>query len=332
MAVKISAGAGYLPERTVTNDELASIMETSDEWIQSHTGIVTRHFAIGENTSDMAAKVAVRLMENAGVKPEEVDLIIVSTISPDSITPSTAALVQGKTGCVNAFAYDISAACAGFIFALSTAEKFLRCGQYHKAIVISAETNSKMMDFRDRTSAVFFGDGAAGVLLETSDDQADECFIAEELHASGNAEVIHSGRIEPIRSISPDNYPHVDAFYQDGRSVYNFVTNEITAHMKSFLDRQGVSPSDLGLVITHQANLRLIENIASALGISLDRFQINVQTAGNTSSVGIPLALSEALAQGKHPSRCLLTGFGAGLAYGSVLIDLEGVRSSAYEP
>lgn len=155
MSVKISASAGYLPKRIVTNDELASIMETSDEWIRSHTGIKTRHFAIGENTSDMAAKVAVSLMEKAEVSPEEIDLIIVSTISPDSITPSTAALVQGKTGCVNAFAYDISAACAGFVFALSTAEKFIRCGQYEKAIVISAETNSKMMDFKDRTSAVF---------------------------------------------------------------------------------------------------------------------------------------------------------------------------------
>lgn len=320
MSVKISASAGYLPKRIVTNDELASIMETSDEWIRSHTGIETRHFAIGENTSDMAAKVAVSLMEKAEVSPEEIDLIIVSTISPDSITPSTAALVQGKTGCVNAFAYDISAACAGFVFALSTAEKFIRCGQYEKAIVISAETNSKMMDFKDRTSAVFFGDGAAGVLLESSQNLEDESFIAEELHAKGNGEVIHSGRIEPIQAVSAENYPKMDAFYQDGRSVYNFVTDEITVHMREFLEKEGLKPEDLDLVITHQANLRLIENIAKALNLSLEKFQINVQTAGNTSSVGIPLALSEALAQGKRPKRCLLTGFGAGLAYGSLLL------------
>ena len=194
---------------------------------------------------------------------------------------------------------------------------------YHRALVISAEANSKMMDFTDRNSAVFFGDGAAGVLIEYSTDESENNFLAEELHTEGNADVIHSGRIEPLKEVKAENYPHVDAFYQNGRAVYNFVTTEITAHIKQFLQRQKLKASDLDLVIVHQANLRLIEAIAQSLELSLDKFQINVETAGNTSSVGIPLALSQAMAQGKKAQHCLLTGFGAGLSYGSLLLSLD---------
>ena len=157
-AVKITASAGYLPEKVVTNDELSQLMDTSDEWIVSHTGIKKRHYAIAENTSNLATKVAQKLLQQAKLDATQIDLIIVSTITPDA----TAAIVQKNIQASNAFAYDLSAACAGFIFALATAEKFIRSGMYQRAMVISAETNSKMLDFTDRTSAVFFGDGAAG--------------------------------------------------------------------------------------------------------------------------------------------------------------------------
>lgn len=321
--VKIAASASYLPPKVVTNDDLSQIMDTSDEWIQSHTGIKSRHFALGENTSDMGAKVAKKLLAEAQVSPEEIDLIIVSTISPDAITPSTASIIQKAVGAENAFAYDISSACSGFIFALSTADKFLRAGNYNKALVISAENSSKMMDFKDRTSAVFFGDGAAGVLLESTDDPELDMVKAESLHADGNKEVIHSGRVEPIDEISSDNYPQMDAFFQDGRAVYNFVTQNIPDHIKEFLASCDLQAADLDMLITHQANLRLIEIIAKDLGLPLDKVPVNVQTVGNTSSAGIPLVLDEQLKAGKRPERLVLTGFGAGLAYGSLLLDLS---------
>lgn len=320
-AVKITASAGYLPEKVVTNDELSQLMDTSDEWIVSHTGIKKRHYAIAENTSDLATKVAQKLLQQAKLAATQIDLIIVSTITPDALTPATAAIVQKNIQASNAFAYDLSAACAGFIFALATAEKFIRSGMYQRAMVISAETNSKMLDFTDRTSAVFFGDGAAGVILEKS--AGNTAYLAEKIATQGNTEVIHSGRVAPLQKVAADNYPQLDAFYQDGRAVYNFVTNDVNAHIAEFLADNGVKPADLDLVITHQANLRLIENIAQHLALDLDKFAINVTEAGNTSSVGIPLALAQALEQGKRPKKVLLTGFGAGLAYGSILLDLS---------
>lgn len=322
-SVKITASAGYLPERIVTNDELSQIMDTSDEWIVAHTGIKERRFALNENTSDLATKVAEKLLKQADLSADQIDLIIVSTITPDALTPATAAIVQKNIKATNAFAYDLSAACAGFLFALSTAEKFVKSGQYRRALVISAENNSKVLDFKDRTSAVFFGDGASGVILEATDDQSENAYLAEKLCTRGDKDVIHSGRVAPIETISGDNYPQMDAFYQNGRAVFEFVTNDVTKHIDEFLAENNVKPEELDLVITHQANLRLIEHIAEHIGLSLDRFQINITEAGNTTSVGIPLALSQALEQGKRPQKLLLVGFGAGLAYGCVLLDLS---------
>lgn len=321
-SIKVLSSASYFPKRVVTNDELSQIMDTSDEWIVSHTGIKERRFAIDENTSDLSAQVAEKLLKQAGVAASEVDLIILSTISPDAISPATAAIVQAKIGAENAFAYDISTACGGFIFALATAQKFIASGQYQKALVISAEVSSKMMDFKDRTSTVFFGDGAAGMLIAAA-DATESMYVAEKLCTKGNAEVIHSGRIQPISEISADNYPVMDAFYQDGRSVYQFVTQSIPDHIKAFLAAHNKTTKDLDLVVTHQANLRLIEFLAQELEVPLNKFAINVETKGNTSSAGLPSALAEKLADPNYqPGLTLLCGFGAGLAYGSILLDL----------
>lgn len=322
VGVKLVASAGYLPERVVTNDELSKMMDTSDEWIQSHTGIKTRHYAIDEDSSDMGTKVAEKLLKQANVSPEEIDLIIVSTISPDALTPSTAALIQRNIGAKNAFAFDLSAACAGFVFAYSTADKFLHSPQYNKALVISVENNSKMLDFTDRTSAVFFGDGAAGVLVE-KEEGASDSLIAEKMLAEGNMEAVNSGRVQPLSTVQANNYPQMKAFYQDGPAVYRFVTTTVIDHIKKFLKENKVNPNELDLVIPHQANLRLLEKIAEGIGIPFSKVGVNVDYAGNTSSVGIPLCLSEHLAKGEHPRRVLLTGFGAGLVYGSLLLDLS---------
>lgn len=320
--VKIAATGHYVPERIVDNFELSKIMDTSDEWIQMHTGIQTRHFAMhNENTSDLCVQVGNQLLNKSGLKATDIDLILVSTITPDSLTPATACIVQDKLGANNAFAMDISAACAGFVFGLSTAEKFLRSGRYHNALVISGETNSKMMDFTDRTSAVFFGDGAGGALLEVTGNPEEEFFVDEKLQSVGSQhQTIHSGRIAPIQEIAATNYPKLDAFYQDGRSVFSFATETVPTQMKQILSKNQLNADTIDAVICHQANLRIIEKISDVLAIPMSKFPVNVTEYGNTSSAGIPMALDQLKRDPKRSKKVLLTGFGAGLDYASMLI------------
>ncbi|KRL04897.1 beta-ketoacyl-ACP synthase III [Liquorilactobacillus oeni] len=322
-SVKLAATAHYVPERVVTNDELSNVMETSDEWIKRHTGIETRHYALRENTSDLCAKTALKLLKEAKISADEIDLIIVATITPDALTPSTASLVQQKISATKAFSFDISAACAGFVFALSTAEKFLRQGKFKHAIVIAGEVNSKMMDFKDRTSTVFFGDGAGGVLLSTCEEAAQEAFVAEKLVTTPAPEVIHSGRIPAMTEVCSESYPNLDAFYQNGHAVFDFVISKVPQHIKDFLYANKFKLSELDSIITHQANLRLIERIAKELSLPLKLFAQNVVYYGNTSSAGIPIGLDLVLKSKYKAGLTLLTGFGAGLSYGSILLDLS---------
>ncbi|CAH0418248.1 beta-ketoacyl-ACP synthase III [Periweissella ghanensis] len=319
--VKIIAAGHYVPASVVDNHQLAAIMDTNDPWIQSHTGIKTRHFSLaGENTSDLATKAAQQALTNANYAAEDVDLIIVSTITPDAQTPATAAIVQKKLGAVNAWGYDISTACAGFVFALSTAEKFIKSGVYKSALVISAEVNTKMMDFTDRTSTVFFGDGAGAALLVADGDQS--VIRAEKLQTMGDAETIHSGRVAPISAIKATNYPVTDAFYQSGRDVFEFATTKVPEQIASLLAANALSSDDIDFYIMHQANLRIIETIAENLGQPVAKFRENVSYYGNTSSAGIAMAFAELMnEQDLTGKRLLLTGFGAGLSYGSVILE-----------
>lgn len=316
---KITAMGQYVPDRIVDNDELATIMDTNDEWIQAHTGIKTRHFAMdAENTSSLATQVAQQLLTKSGLAATAIDLIIVTTITPDALTPATACLVQANIGATNAFAFDMSAACAGFTFGLATADKFVRSGQYQNVMVISAEVNSKMMDFKDCTAAVFFGDGAGGALLQATTNPAENSILAEKLQTQGDAEVIHSGRVQPITQVAASNYPQTDAFYQAGRDVFQFATTVVPEQMRTLLQQANVAPTDLQYVICHQANLRIIEQIAANLALPMAKFPHNVEKFGNTSSAGVAMALASVYDDLTGPA--LITAFGGGLAYGSVLI------------
>jgi 3-oxoacyl-[acyl-carrier-protein] synthase-3 len=321
---QITATAGYVPKRVVTNDELAAVMPTSDDWIVAHTGIHTRHYAMGdENTSDMATAVGHRLLEAAQLTPDQIDLLIVSTITPDALTPATACIVQGKLGARHAVAFDISAACAGFVFALSVADKMMAGGTFRHAMVISAEVNSKMMDFTDRTSAVFFGDAAGGAILSRTDDPAAEFLVAEKIQSDGSqAATIHSGRVAPLTAISAENYPRTDAFYQDGRAVFEFATHTVPEQIQQLLETTHLTPDQLDYAVCHQANLRIIEAICQKLAMPFDKFLHTVERYGNTSSAGIPLTLSQLTVRPDNPQTVLLSGFGAGLDYGSMVIKL----------
>ncbi|CAK1238754.1 3-oxoacyl-[acyl-carrier-protein] synthase III (FabH) [Fructobacillus cardui] len=315
---KIIASGHYVPEDVVTNDDLAKVIDTSDEWIVSHTGIQERHVSLqGENTSDLATKAAQQALNEAGVSAEEVDFIIVTTFTPDGLAPSTAALVQRNLGAKKAFGFDLSTACAGFVFGLTTADNFMKTGQYRYGLVIAAEVNSKMMDFRDRTSTVFFGDGAGAVLLAPS-EQGE--VLATDLHTIGDADVVHSGRIEPLTSLSADNYPKIDAFFQEGRMVYQEVTTLIPNHIQQFLADQDLTIDDVDYVILHQANLRMIEKVAEALNQPMAKFITNVEKYGNSSSAGIAMAFDQLReSTDLAEKKVLLTGFGAGFTYGSLL-------------
>ncbi|BAP85000.1 3-oxoacyl-ACP synthase III [Paucilactobacillus hokkaidonensis JCM 18461] len=318
---KLTATASYVPGRIVTNDELAAVMPTTDDWIVSHTGIHTRHYAFDdENTSDLATKVGIKLLKKAALTADEIDLIIVTTITPDALTPATASVVQGKLNAKNAVAFDVSAACAGFVFGLSIADKMMRSGQFRHALVISAEVNSKMMDFTDRTSAVFFGDGAGGALLSQTQVENEEFLIAEKLQTDGTrAQTIHSGRIVPLTEVASTNYPTTDAFFQDGRAVFEFATTTVPEQIKQLLADAKYAPAELQMVVCHQANLRIIETICTKLGMPFDKFAHTVERFGNMSSAGIPVTLDqETPITGGQP--ILLSGFGAGLNYGSMLI------------
>ncbi len=319
---KILASAHYVPSDVVTNADLSKIMDTNDEWIQAHTGIQTRHISLkGDNTSDLATKAAKLALARAQVEPKDIDLIIVTTFTPDGLAPSTAALVQRNLKADNAWAYDIMTACAGFVFGVSTADKFIRSGIYKNALVIAAEVNSKMMDFSDRTSTVFFGDGAGAVVMTA--DNLGGTVVAEQMHTIGNADVVHSGRIAPITELSADNYPQIDAFAQVGRDVFDEVTELIPGHINDFLALNDLKPSDIDYFIPHQANLRLIEYIANALQEPIAKFSTNVIRNGNTSSAGIAIGFDELMnAVNLSGKKVLLTGFGAGFTYGSILLKL----------
>ncbi|MFD1318315.1 beta-ketoacyl-ACP synthase III [Loigolactobacillus zhaoyuanensis] len=320
--VTITASAKYVPERVVTNDELSQLMPTSDEWIQSHTGIKTRHIAINENTSALASHVAAELLTKSGLDASAIDLIIVSTITPDYLTPATACLVQEQIGATNAVAFDISAACAGFIFAADTAEKFLRQGKFQHALVISAETNSKMLDWQDRTTAVFFGDGAGGALLSRTEDAQAESFIDSQLKTDGSRhEAIMSGAVAPLTTVQAQSKPSIAPFTMQGRAVFEFATKTVPLQIEALLAANQLTVDDVDLFICHQANLRIIEKIAATLKQPLSKFPTNVQRYGNTSSAGVPMALAEVQPQAAG-KLAVLAGFGGGLAYGCLLIRL----------
>ncbi|MDR0899740.1 MAG: ketoacyl-ACP synthase III [Lactobacillaceae bacterium] len=322
MGSKVIGTGHYVPSDVISNDQLAAVMETNDEWIVAHTGIHNRHISLqGENTSDLATKAAQIALADAGVKAEDIDLIIVSTITPDNLTPATAALVQRNIGATNAWAYDINTACSGFIFAMSTADKFVSSGQYKAALVISAEVNSKMMDFTDRTSTVFFGDGAGAAVVVPADDKM---LVAERMQTRGNDRAIHSGHVAPLTEIAAANYPKTDAFHQEGREVFEFATTVVPEHMLEFLANQNLTPDDIDFYITHQANLRIIEKIAEKLNQPMDKFVVNVDQYGNTSSAGIAMGFDQlSRSQDLSNKRILLTGFGAGVSYGSLLLEMK---------
>ena len=311
----------YAPEKIVTNDDLSQIVDTSDEWIYTRTGIKQRHLSTGEDTSQLCIEVAKRLLEKSGTLPEEIDLIIVGTISPDYATPSTACLVQGAIGAVNAFAFDISAACSGFVYALSIADKFIKSGGYKKAIVIGAETLSKIVDWKDRSTCVLFGDGAGGVIVEPVDKGG---ILAEDMHSKGEDGLKMTGNERKPENMlctpESENNPYL---VMDGRAIFNFATKVVPHSVNEIIEKSGISMDDVKYIVPHQANSRIIDIVARKLNVPIEKFYININEYANTSAASIPIALGEMSEKGLHKKgdKIIVTGSGAGLTWGSMLIE-----------
>ncbi len=313
--------ASYAPENIVTNDDLSHIVDTSDEWIYSRTGIKHRHISSSENTSQICIEVAKQLLEKSGTAPEDIDIIILATITPDYSTPSTACLVQGAIGAVNAFAFDISAACSGFVYALSIADKFIKSGNYKKIMVIGGETLSKIVDWKDRATCVLFGDGAGGAILEPAESGG---IIAEELHAKGEDGLKLTGGEKLVRNMlfSPEREDS-ESLSMDGRAIFNFAVKVVPDSVRKLLEKTHISAEDIKYVVPHQANSRIIDVVARKLNMPIEKFYVNIDEYGNTSAGSIPLALSEMDSKGllEKGNKIIITGFGGGLTWGSMLIE-----------
>ena len=320
---KIICFESYVPEKIITNDELSNIVDTSHEWIYTRTGISKRRISTVENTSDLAINVGKALIKSSNIEPEDIDIIIVATITPDHLTPSTACIVQGAIGAKNALAFDINVACSGFVYALSIADKFLKSGLYKTALVIGAETLSKIVDWSDRGTCVLFGDGSGGALLVASEDE--NSIIAEDLKADGTCwQAITGGSIGINNTFIKDKKENPFFLQMNGRDVFKFATKTVPTSVQQVLDKSNLSLDDIKYIVPHQANLRIVEVVAKKLEVDLDKFYLNLQDYGNTSAASIPIALAEMSKKGilKKDDKIIITGFGAGLTWASMLIKI----------
>ena len=324
MAIRIIGTGSYAPEKILTNADLEKMVETSDEWITTRTGIKQRHIAAdGVATSDLAVQAARRAMEMAKITPDQIDFISVATVTGDKAFPSTACFVQKKIEANKAVCYDVVAACSGLLYSLEIAVGMLRSYKKYKyALVIGAEKLSSIVDWQDRSTCVLFGDGAAGVLLERSESQ--QGILMEELGAKGeDCAVLTARRLAPANAFN-EIEPQAECGHvtMDGRAVFKFATKKIVSSIENVLEKSGVSKDEITYFITHQANARIVEVAAKKLKLPMDRFYTNIEHYGNTSAASIPIALNEMNEKGllHEGDKLILCGFGGGLTWGTLLI------------
>ncbi len=317
-AVVESCG-GFLPEKILTNEELATSVETSDEWIRERTGICRRHMAAhGQRTSDLAVGAAKKAMAKAGIGPEDIDLIIVATATPDLTFPATAAIVQAKLGIKQGAAFDIQAVCTGFVYALSTAEKFLISGQHKRALVIGAETFSRILDWQDRTTCVLFGDGAGAFVVSAVEEEQAEGrgVLSSFLRCDGSmVDLLYvDGGVSATQTTG--------YLRMQGNKVFREAVNKISQAMVEAARMAGIEPKDVDVFVPHQANQRILQGVVKKLGLREDQVISTIADHGNTSAASIPLAFSVAEEDGriKRGDLIMLEGMGGGLTWGAALL------------
>ena len=314
-----------VPEHILTNDELAKVVDTSDEWITTRTGIKERRIAAkDEFTSDMATKAAEKALEQADIAAEDIELIIVATITPDTPTPATACHVQAKLGSFSAVAFDISAACSGFLYAMKIAKRLISDGAYNNALIIGAEKLSSATNWEDRNTCVLFGDGAGAAVLRKSQD-GEGRILATEMGTDGRhaniLEIKGGGSACPI---TPDNAEqNLQTLSMQGREVFKLAVNAMRTAAETVIERAGLTPDDISLIVPHQANLRIIDAIADRLSVPNEKVYVNLHKYGNTSAAAVAIALDEAHREGrfKRGDNIILVVFGAGLTWAATAIE-----------
>ena len=320
MGTRIIGTGSCLPKTVVTNDDLSKIMETSDEWISSRTGIKERHLVKEETTASMSTEAAKHAMENAGVPAEEIDLIIVGTVSADHVTPACACEVQASIGAVNAVAFDINAACSGFMFALNIAHVYLQAGIYKTALIIGAETLSKIMDWNDRSTCVLFGDGAGAAVVRADDREGILAFDqgADGVRGGVLACANRSNNNPLIETSKELEYVHMD-----GQEVYKFAVTAVPASLHKTIEAAGLAVEDIDYFALHQANIRILQSVAKRLKVSEDKFPISLDHCGNISAASVPILLAEMNRKGmlKPGMKIALSGFGGGLTWASAVVE-----------
>jgi len=325
-SVTISGTGSYVPKKILTNNDLEAIVDTSDEWISSRTGIKERRIASDtQSTSDLATEAARAAMLDANVSGEEIDLIIVATISPDAFFPATACYVQQNIEATNALCFDVSAACSGFLYAMQIAENLILSGQRNTALIIGAEKLSSMVDWEDRNTCVLFGDGAGSVIL-TSDENSNKGrkLLSSSLGSDGRqTDILHVPGGGSACPITPENADQkLNTIRMQGREVYKYAVNAMRRAAEDALQKYGLDPEDVDMVIPHQANLRIIEAITDRMGIPKEKTFINLTKYGNTSAAAVAIALDEAnkTKSINEGDTVLLVAFGAGLTWASYLL------------
>lgn len=317
---RIAGTGSYLPAKVLTNDDLAKMVDTSDEWIAARTGIRERHVAAeGETTSDLGYHAALRALEAAGVAAEDIDLIVVGTTTPDLIFPSTACLIQHKLGVAGCPAFDVNAACSGFIYALTIADKFIRSGAARTALVIGAETLTRMLDWNDRGTCVLFGDGAGAVVLKADTDTG---ILSTHMHADGSKAGLLWNPVGVSVGFKPEEENAGVRVMMAGNEVFKHAVKALDSVVEEALEANGLDRTAIDWLVPHQANLRIIEATAKRLAMPMERVIVTVDRHGNTSSGSVPLALDEAVRSGRvqRGQLVLLEAFGGGFTWGSALL------------
>jgi 3-oxoacyl-[acyl-carrier-protein] synthase-3 len=316
----ITAVQGYLPDEVVTNEDLSKIVDTSDEWITSRTGIKERRIMRNGASSDMGAAAVQKLLEKKGIDPLEIDLLICGTVTPDLVFPSTANIISDKVGLKNAWSFDVNAACSGFLYSLATASQFIETGKYKKVIVVGVDKMSSIIDYQDRTTCVIFGDGGGAVLLEPNNEGLG--VIDSILHSDG------SGRqflFQPAGgSAMPASHETVDQrlhfVKQEGKQVFKFAVTNMAEVSAQIMEKNNLSSEDVDWLVPHQANLRIIDATASRMGLSPDKVMINIEKYGNTTSGTLPLCLADWEPQLKKGDNIILSAFGGGFTWGAIYL------------
>jgi len=324
IAAKITGVAAYVPPRVVTNFDLEKVVETNDEWIRTRTGIRERHYVEpGMTASHMATEACRQLLESKNVAPEEIDLIVVGTVTPDMLFPATACLVQHNLGAKNAWGFDLSAACSGFVYALTVGAQFVGAGTHKKALVIGSDVMSAILDFQDRATCVLFGDAAGAVLVEPaqSDSEGIIDFMCD-IDGAGGCQLYMpgGGSLHPASRETVDKRMHY--VHQEGQQVFKYAVRRMSDVSSELLERNGLSGKDLALVVPHQANLRIIRATQERLGLDDSKMMVNIDRYGNTTAATVPLGLRDAVEQKRlrKGDLVLLIAVGAGYTTGGILL------------